>query len=109
MNCAWKITAAEGTQIQLRFSDFKLERDSICQNDRLEIFDGPSYNSPMIGEFCDDQIDDLIVSSSNHMYIRLSTDNSDVFRGFEAFWLAVHKGFVMRKKHVKRQAGMENY
>lgn len=102
-NCNWVITSTEGTRIQLRFTDVSLEKDKLCQNDYIEIFDGPSAHSPLLGRFCGKSIRNLIVSTSNQMYVTFSTDGSDTFRGFEASWLVVGHNFGSSSKRISKR------
>ena len=49
-SCVWTITVKEGHYVKLSFIDFDIEPYDGCKTDMLEIKDGGSKNSAMIGE-----------------------------------------------------------
>ena len=49
LSCVWTISAPEGYYIQLKFMDFDVEPYEDCKTDLLEIKDGGTKNSPLIG------------------------------------------------------------
>lgn len=51
LSCVWTISAPEGYYIQLKFLDFDVEPYEDCKTDFLEIKDGGTKNSPLIGNF----------------------------------------------------------
>lgn len=64
------------------FSDLDLETHADCKYDYLEIFDGRDSAAISFGRFCDSDLHPThIETSSNHAFIRLSTDNSQGGRG----------------------------
>src|SRR6185436_469757 len=52
-----------GNTLSVKFSSFALEADIDCQYDYLEIFDGPTVSSPLIGKYCGSNSPDSIVST----------------------------------------------
>ena len=64
--------------------DFDIESGWNCFYDYLEIRDGDSGNSTLLGRYCGDssQTPDPILSSYNHLYMTFVTDGSVQNRGF---------------------------
>lgn len=54
-----------------------------CNNDYIEVFDGPYHSSPLIARVCDVSSGSFI-SSSNFMSVRFVSDGSITRRGFQA-------------------------
>ncbi|ODM91924.1 Tolloid-like protein 2, partial [Orchesella cincta] len=50
--CIWKITVPEGYQVSLQFHSFEIENHENCVYDFLEIRDGISQNSTLMGTYC---------------------------------------------------------
>ncbi|XP_053408750.1 cubilin-like isoform X2 [Mercenaria mercenaria] len=80
--CAWMITAPEGTQIVLEFTDIDIETHPNCNYDYLEVFNGPYASSPSIGRFCGSTTPATIRSQSNSLRLVHFTDFSMAARGF---------------------------
>lgn len=51
--------------------------------DTLEIRDGPSGSSPLIGEYHGTQAPHFLISTGNHMFLLFTTDNSRSSVGFQ--------------------------
>lgn len=82
-DCVWTIHAPNGKQIELNVKFFELESHSSCTFDYLEIRNGGSDKSPLIGTFCGNDILPRIKSFSNQLYLRFKTDSSNERKGFE--------------------------
>ncbi|XP_053373742.1 deleted in malignant brain tumors 1 protein-like isoform X2 [Mercenaria mercenaria] len=90
-NCTWSITVVPNRVIQLKFQMFDLQADSTCSYDYLDIYDGPSLTSPLIGQYCGDVIPfEQIRSTSNTMTINFVTDSSVTRAGFRAAYNATY-------------------
>lgn len=50
--CIWRITVDEGYQVALKFQSFEVENHDNCVYDYVEIRDGDSADSRLIGVFC---------------------------------------------------------
>ena len=64
-----------GTFIVLNFINFDLEYSSVCSFDYLEIRDGESEGSPLLGKFCGEKsnVPQFLHSSGNQLWIRFNT------------------------------------
>ena len=69
-DCTYTISQENGSYINFTFLNFDIEPN--CDNDFLEIRDGDSEESPLIGRFCGNvnQIPKTIQSSGNKIWIR---------------------------------------
>ena len=75
-NCVYTVTQLNGTIIRLEMMQMDMNHywfdDHICEYaDYLEIRDGNSESSPLIGKFCGSNIPpNVIQSSGNHLWIK---------------------------------------
>ncbi|KAF7665356.1 hypothetical protein LDENG_00145120 [Lucifuga dentata] len=82
--CVWKITVAEGFSVGLSFQSFEIERHDSCTYDYVEVRDGSSESSPLLGRFCGYDKPDDINSSSNQLWLKFASDGSVNKAGFAA-------------------------
>ncbi|XP_019629857.1 PREDICTED: tolloid-like protein 2 [Branchiostoma belcheri] len=79
-NCEWAITVPEGSIIILTFDSFHTER----YNDFLTIYDGANDNAAEIERLSGDQSQIIpIISTSNTMFLRFTSDRSSIRQGFK--------------------------
>jgi hypothetical protein len=83
-DCSWIISASRGHKITFRVIDFLLEGHRQCRNDYLDIYDGPSLNSPRVGRYCGANRPFPVTSSGSKLYIRFKTNSALEFKGFKA-------------------------
>ncbi|XP_060950209.1 cubilin [Limanda limanda] len=81
--CEWVINQAEGYVVTLNFLSFDIEGGT-CRLDFVEVRDGPTSSSPLLGTFCGVEIPPRLQSSQRSMYIKFKTDSSVSNHGFEA-------------------------
>ncbi|XP_048681763.2 CUB and sushi domain-containing protein 2 isoform X3 [Caretta caretta] len=79
LNCVWVIEAQPGYPIKITFDRFKTE----VNYDTLEVRDGRSYSSPLIGVYDGTQVPQFLISTSNYLYLLFSTDKSHSDIGFQ--------------------------
>nr|XP_017212577.1 inactive serine protease PAMR1-like [Danio rerio] len=82
--CEWTLKVGRGTTMELRFSMISLESDHSCQYDYVEVRDGDSLKSPVIGRYCGDESPGPIKSSGNSLHIRFVSDGYNNYDGFFA-------------------------
>ncbi|GAB0191955.1 deleted in malignant brain tumors 1 protein-like [Grus japonensis] len=63
-------------------------QSSRCQDDYIELYDGPPHSSPLLGRLCSGSFP-TYVSSSNMMTIRFHSDSRYTFRGFQAHYSSI--------------------
>ena len=85
--CIWHITVPDGYQVALKFQSFEIENHDNCVYDYLEIKDGYTDTSPMLGRFCGHKIPADIRSSTNHLYVKFVSDSSVSKAGFSATFI----------------------
>uniref|UniRef100_A0A8C9LA03 CUB and Sushi multiple domains 2 n=1 Tax=Pavo cristatus TaxID=9049 RepID=A0A8C9LA03_PAVCR len=79
LSCAWVIEAQPGYPIKITFDRFKTE----VNYDTLEVRDGRSYSSPLIGVYDGTQVPQFLISTSNYLYLLFTTDKSHSDIGFQ--------------------------
>ncbi|CAK8687745.1 unnamed protein product [Clavelina lepadiformis] len=80
--CLWRLLVDEGFQVGISFQAFKLERHDTCSYDYLEIRDGDSETSPLIGQFCGYDLPDDLKSTGNSLLLKFISDGSVNKEGF---------------------------
>ncbi|KAK1175725.1 tolloid-like protein 1 isoform X1 [Acipenser oxyrinchus oxyrinchus] len=81
-DCVWKITVAENYNVGLSFQAFEIERHDNCAYDYLEVRDGNTENSPLIGRFCGYDKPEDIRSTSNILWMKFISDGTVNKAGF---------------------------
>ncbi|XP_041439963.1 CUB and sushi domain-containing protein 2 isoform X1 [Xenopus laevis] len=79
LNCVWVLEAQPGYPIKITFDRFKTE----VNYDTLEVRDGRSYSSPLIGVYDGTQVPQFLISTSNFLYLLFTTDKSHSDIGFQ--------------------------
>ena len=69
-DCVYTISQPTGTVIVLTFQSMNIEYESTCDFDYLEIRDGNSGDSPLLGKLCGSDIPAPIQSSHNHVWMK---------------------------------------
>ncbi|KAL0965609.1 hypothetical protein UPYG_G00283510 [Umbra pygmaea] len=82
--CVWKITVAQNFHVGLSFQSFEIERHDSCAYDYLEVRDGHSESSLLLGHFCGYDKPDDIKTSSNKLWMKFVSDGSVNKGGFAA-------------------------
>uniref|UniRef100_A0A8C4F2R8 CUB and sushi domain-containing protein 1 n=1 Tax=Dicentrarchus labrax TaxID=13489 RepID=A0A8C4F2R8_DICLA len=78
LSCQWVIEAQPEHAVKIHFDRFQTE----VNYDTLEIRDGPSTSSPLIGEYHGTQAPHFLISTSNVLFLLFTTDNSRSAAGF---------------------------
>ncbi|XP_034427678.1 cubilin [Hippoglossus hippoglossus] len=81
--CEWVINQPEGYVVTFNFLSFDVEGGT-CRFDFVEVRDGSTSSSPLLGTFCGVEIPPRLQSSQKSMYIKFKTDSSVSNHGFEA-------------------------
>ena len=83
LNCEWVIRANDtNDRIKIEFLKFYLEFEASCGYDYVEIRNGGTNGSTFVGKYCGETVPEVILSSGNQLYIKMSTDNTVVKPGF---------------------------
>ncbi|XP_074549445.1 cubilin [Halichoeres trimaculatus] len=89
--CEWVINQPEGYVVTLNFLSFDVEGGS-CRYDYVEVRDGSTSSSPLLGTFCGVEIPPRLQSTQRSMYIYFKTDSSVTNHGFEAAYGSALEG-----------------
>uniref|UniRef100_A0A672LCI1 Peptidase domain containing associated with muscle reration 1 n=1 Tax=Sinocyclocheilus grahami TaxID=75366 RepID=A0A672LCI1_SINGR len=82
--CEWTLQVGKGATMELRVSMISLESDHSCRYDYVEVRDGDSLTSPVIGRYCGDESPSPIRSSGNSLHIHFVSDGYNNDDGFFA-------------------------
>lgn len=93
-NCIWIIQAQNPQQqIRLNFTKFEMEKQSTCWFDYLEIRNGPSETSPLIGRFCNRDLQSrVLVSHSSSVWLHFRSDAHLNRPGFRLYFDGAQTG-----------------
>ncbi|KAJ8276925.1 hypothetical protein GJAV_G00069430 [Gymnothorax javanicus] len=90
--CEWVINQPPGYVVTLTFLSFDIETSSTCHYDYVEVKDGSTASSPLIGRYCGNQVPDLVQSTQRSLFIRFRTDASVSNHGFTAQYESAEEG-----------------
>ncbi|XP_046880031.1 cubilin [Hypomesus transpacificus] len=89
--CEWVINQPIGYIVTLNFLSFDIEGGT-CRYDFVEVRDGSTVSSPLIGQYCGGTAPPMIRSTQRSLYIRFKTDASVSNMGFTAAYDKVMDG-----------------
>jgi len=97
-NCSWLIQPPQATSISLKFSELDLEAsnsaDGLPLYDAVEIYDGNSSSSKLLGVFTGNNVPQQIISSTGgSMYIKFYSDISITKQGWTANYTSTQNGY----------------
>ncbi|TMW47074.1 hypothetical protein DOY81_007853 [Sarcophaga bullata] len=92
LDCTWN--TPPGTQMELRIEVFDVEVSKNCSKDYLEIRNGGSNHTTLLGYFCGNitAIPRNIPSFTNQMYLHFHSDSFVSKRGFQIHWFLLLNG-----------------
>ncbi|NXK83291.1 CUZD1 protein, partial [Amazona guildingii] len=86
-NCVWQIQRNENQTIRLIFSYFKFAPSSSCETESIKVYDGPSTDSPLLGQVCNDtDAVPVLQSSSDSLTFIITTNSVDFERSFFVYY-----------------------
>ncbi|XP_010171217.1 CUB and zona pellucida-like domain-containing protein 1, partial [Antrostomus carolinensis] len=87
VSCTWQIQRNVNQTIRLIFSYFKFAPSSSCETESIKIYDGPSTNSPLLGQVCNDtDAVPVLQSSSDSLTFHITTNSAVFTRNFFVFY-----------------------
>lgn len=89
--CQWKITAPQGSIVQIKVVDFFLEDSEACMSDNVIIYDGSTTSYPQLTRDCG-EISNNVNSTGNTALISFTSDGSHTTRGFKYEITAIDGG-----------------
>uniref|UniRef100_A0A1B6EBE4 Cubilin n=1 Tax=Clastoptera arizonana TaxID=38151 RepID=A0A1B6EBE4_9HEMI len=91
--CIYKIEQSVGKAIKFNILDLKLDSTDSCLLSFLEVHDGDSENSPLLGKYCETgKYPEEIVSTYNYLYIKFLSGSGIVDKGFRASYSTIDVG-----------------
>ncbi|KAH8330032.1 hypothetical protein KR074_010232, partial [Drosophila pseudoananassae] len=89
--CAWVIRTNESLVLNVTFHTFDVEDSTECRFDWLQVNDGRSAASQIIGRYCGNHLPHggNIISSGNQLYLWFRSDNSTAAAGFDLTWTSM--------------------
>lgn len=83
--CFWTFMATPGERLSIHFIDrFDLTSSDGCTKEYIEIRDGGTDTSKLLGQFCHDEAPSSMSSTGNMIYAHFYTDVVDPKNGFKA-------------------------
>ncbi|KAK2582770.1 hypothetical protein KPH14_005035 [Odynerus spinipes] len=83
--CTWRITAPASERISIHFIErFDLTYSANCEREYVELRDGGTDNSKLMGKYCKDTAPSSMTTTGNMMYIHFYTDVAEPKNGFKA-------------------------
>ncbi|XP_061682457.1 membrane frizzled-related protein isoform X2 [Syngnathoides biaculeatus] len=83
--CVWHISVDEGHVIMLRFKNFSLESQDVCEFDYVEVHDSDNIGAGrVLGRFCGATRPPDLTSSGQHMTVLFAADEGVADSGFNA-------------------------
>ena len=98
IECIYKITVPAGNKVQLYFRDFNIEAHSRCAYDYLELRDGITASSPLVGNrtWCGSVLPPSVVTSSNTLFMKFKSDTTVSTAGFAVSYTSSLRGLYCR-------------
>ncbi|GFU96639.1 cubilin [Trichonephila clavipes] len=90
--CIYDIRLEPGYLVNVTFHFMEIEDHQDCRYDFLEVRDGESEDSPLIGQLCGINTPENIISTYNFLWMKFETDGSVQNRGFYAQYEAIEIG-----------------
>ena len=79
-------------QISITFQTLDIEKyENSCKADYVEIYDGQSKESKLLGKFCGNDLPDRLVTSGNIASVHFSSDDSVEKLGFKLIYQPVQE------------------
>lgn len=103
IKCVWMIRVNETKILNVTFTQFNLTQSNECRQDFLQIHDGKSTATPLIGRFCGNTLPagGNIKSTHNTIYLWLTLDSESSGKGIMLRWESIEPGKIHPVVHLK--------
>lgn len=88
-NSVMVVHASYGLRLKLHFTNFDLESHSSCNYDYLELRDGSTSSSPLLGKYCGSVTPSITYASSGTLRLNFVSDGSMTKKGYRAIFQGV--------------------
>lgn len=85
--CVWRLSVPQDYQVALKFQSFEIENHDNCVYDYVEVRDGHSSDSPLIGVYCGYKAPSDLRSTGNKLLVKFVSDGSVQKAGFSATFM----------------------
>ncbi|CAD5223335.1 unnamed protein product [Bursaphelenchus okinawaensis] len=113
LDCQWTISAPPGHRIKFTVDPEQFMLENVadqCEDDYMEIRDGPSEAAPLIGRYCREDAPSSILSTDSHLFVRFVTDFYSPSEGWKATYeLASCGGTVVLLPNVNASITSPNF
>ncbi|XP_033150281.1 cubilin homolog [Drosophila busckii] len=92
LDCVWRLTVPLGNQLELQTEMFQLQATPSCSGDYLEVRNGGSNSSALIGRYCGSNMPRRLPSYTHELYLHFHTDHVGSGRGFRLAWRIYGRG-----------------
>ena len=82
--CIWVLRATPGRKVTMTITNFDVEQQASCDYDYLEVRQGATSNSSLVGRYCGSSLPPAITSFGNELYVMFVSDISTAMHGFRA-------------------------
>lgn len=95
-DCSWLIQPPQATSVTLNFTDFDIEEaspDGQTIYDAVEVYDGTTTSSPLLGRFTGNNLPPAVTSSGGSMLVRFISDIEVNKQGFSAYYTSTQNPY----------------
>ena len=96
VDCVWILSVYDGDKIAIGFNEFDLAVDVVCASEYVELRDGESDDSPLLGRYCE-SAPMVVFGSTNNMWVHYYSIGTGR-KGFEATWTTMRQTMKVEKK-----------
>lgn len=97
VDCVWVLSVYDGNIIAIGFNEFDLEISDDCASEYVELRDGESDDSPLLGRYCE-SAPMVVIGSKSKMRMRYYSVGTGR-KGFEATWTTMVQTMKKMKPH----------
>lgn len=95
VDCVWILSVYDGDKIAIGFNEFDLAVDVDCASEYVELRDGESEDSPLLGRYCE-SAPMVVFGSTNKVWMRYYSVGTGR-KGFEATWTTMKQTMKIEK------------
>uniref|UniRef100_A0A673JSX5 CUB domain-containing protein n=1 Tax=Sinocyclocheilus rhinocerous TaxID=307959 RepID=A0A673JSX5_9TELE len=92
LECSVVLQAPQNSAISLFFTRFDVENHPSCNFDYLEVRNGSTATSPLLGKYCGSTLPNPVFPGSNQLFLYFKSDFTTARNGFEITWTSSPQG-----------------
>ncbi|KAL4224243.1 hypothetical protein ACF0H5_017696 [Mactra antiquata] len=87
MECEYEISTGDPlATISILIHEIDIEPSKGCIYDTLMLYDGHNAHAPLVGTYCGNKIPGAFESTTNHVYLKFTSDETNTFSGYTIFY-----------------------